>query len=145
MDPILKEHNEPLKKSVIQWFKTFLKHPRVDFLSNLSEFLRYLIESMELTSKEPTDKLKNCIDEIRSKFEKSENIKDRKFCIKLLHRLTDILRSDKKNCNWILEKKNPENDLEPPNRLTQIKQVEAFKWIYDILKVQLQNLDLNNI
>jgi hypothetical protein len=62
-----------------------------------------------------------------------------------LHRLTDILRSDKKNCNWIVEKKNPENDLEPPNRLTQIKQVEAFKWIYDILRVQLQNLDLNNI
>lgn len=82
MDPILKEHNEPLKNSVIQWFKTFLKHPRVDFLGSLSEFLGYLIESMELTPKESTNGLKNCIDDIRVKFVASENIKDREFCIK---------------------------------------------------------------
>ena len=55
------------------------------------------------------------------------------------------MQSGNKKVSLFHEKKSAEGDQETPTRLAQIKQVEAFIWIHDILKVQLQNLDLNNI
>jgi len=117
--------NKNLRLLVISWFNIFLATPKIEFLGDLNVYLRELIKLLgdTTTNSEVYHSLEKCLKDIRTRFLASDYINGKKFCIELLSSLTDLCKDSP----------------------TKIKQLESFIWIFEILKHQLNSMNLQSL
>lgn len=104
-----------IKSWNISWISIFLTLDKIDLIQNSHIFLKVIINLMGKESNEVVKSAEKFMNDARTKFRQSKYIKNKDFCIRMLKILVTIF------------------DEEPHLR----KKIETFKWIQDILDVQL--------
>lgn len=102
---------------VLSWFNVFLSIESLDLVRHLPSFFKELLARLSDTPSEAGFALEKFLKDLRAELSKKSYIKDRAFCAVILRQLTDSadLASSKK------------------------KIIETFRWIQEILSVQLSS------